>query len=302
MNKYRQYIQRNGENIFSAILKRHCAVLYSYSLVRKILHPFKSVREPDQWIFVLGCYNSGTTILKDIIGCHPAISTLLREGAKFTNHLPRPEDTGWERMWIACKTEMAMPMDDEQLSKKIAVAIKKDWSLWWGKKTKGYLEKSVSNTTRILWFERYFKNPTFIAITRDPIPVVEGIRRKAQPRGQALHKLGSSEYPLNFAIDQWNEANTLIVEGEQACQKYLRIRYEDFASNPTETLTEIWNHLGLEDVPMKYADGKLSISNRVIEIKNMNSMSEDRLSQEEVSQILTDTREVAKSIGYHRGG
>ena len=131
---------------------------------------------------------------------------------------------------------------------------------------------------------------------------MEGIRRKAQPRGQALHEVGSSEYPLNFAIDQWNEANSLILEGEQACQKYLRIKYEDFASNPTETLTDIWNHLGLEEVPMKYADGKLFISNRVIEVKNMNRMSEHRLSQGEVSQILADTSEVAKSIGYRREG
>ena len=53
---------------------------------------------PDRWVFVVGCYNSGTTLLANLLEAHPAINGLAREGVELTDALRRPELAGWPRM------------------------------------------------------------------------------------------------------------------------------------------------------------------------------------------------------------
>lgn len=46
---------------------------------------------PKKWVFIVGCYNSGTTLLNQILSCHPDILTLPDEGAFLTRRVPTPE-------------------------------------------------------------------------------------------------------------------------------------------------------------------------------------------------------------------
>src|SRR5688572_13607291 len=61
-----------------------------------------------KWVFILGCYNSGTTLLDQILSLHPEISGLKDEGVMLTDCLKRPEDFGWRRMWWKCEDQMAI--------------------------------------------------------------------------------------------------------------------------------------------------------------------------------------------------
>ena len=42
------------------------------------------------WIFITGCYNSGTTLLNQILSTHSRISGLPDEGVMLTDQLVRP--------------------------------------------------------------------------------------------------------------------------------------------------------------------------------------------------------------------
>jgi len=265
MNKYKQYLERNGGSVFGSAFRRYGAACYSNDLFRSLCSPIKtSGREPDKWLFIVGCYNSGTTILKDVVGAHNSVSTLPREGAKFSDMLPRPEDLGWQRMWISCREHMNMPVE-EKVSRKMVQRIKEDWSPWWKKGSACYLEKSVSNTTRIEWIDRYFDNAHFLAISRDPIAVVEGIRRKASPQGE---------------------------------DKIMRLKYEDFVMDPESHLSRIWKFLELEDQRVNFENGDLSINNQTITLENMNSKSLARIATGERKTIEAKTSALAGRLGY----
>ena len=299
MNKYRQYLERNGGNILSSIFRRYGAAWYSNRLFRSMCRPLKSSNsEPEKWLFIVGCYNSGTTILKDVVGAHNSISTLPREGAKFSDVLPRPEDLGWQRMWVGCKEHMEMPLSDESISKGMANTIKMDWSPWWNKGSTCYLEKSVSNTSRMDWIDRYFDNAYFLSITRDPIAVVEGILRKASPHGKARNLLNSESYTIDMAIEQWLDANERILDSEQSIGNAMRIRYEDFVADPETHLGNIWQFLNLDSQKAKFENGYLSINSRTIALENMNYRSLAKITSQERDAIEAKTRSLAERLGY----
>ncbi len=51
--------------------------------------------ENKKWVFIIGCYNSGTTLLNEILASHPKISGLPDEGVMLTDQLVKPEDFNW---------------------------------------------------------------------------------------------------------------------------------------------------------------------------------------------------------------
>src|SRR5687768_6680743 len=115
-----------------------------------------------KWVFILGCYNSGTTLLDEILSQHPQVGGLHDEGVMLTNQLARPEDFGWRRMWCKCEDKMEMP--DSEASAKM---IKRHWSHFYNAAEPYLVEKSISNTPRASFFEKYFKPAYFIHIVRN---------------------------------------------------------------------------------------------------------------------------------------
>lgn len=47
-----------------------------------------------KWVFIMGCNNSGTSLLHYILGSHPDIASLPREGQFLTAVLPQPDHYG----------------------------------------------------------------------------------------------------------------------------------------------------------------------------------------------------------------
>ena len=65
-------IRRNGfgKTMISLALTKPNRSQIVAALARK-MWPFE---EPERWLFVVGCYNSGTTLLLNLLAQHPSVS------------------------------------------------------------------------------------------------------------------------------------------------------------------------------------------------------------------------------------
>lgn len=255
---------------------------YRIEKIRNIVTVLYKPKAPEKWVFILGCYNSGTTLLQTILGLHPQISTLPREGVRFTSVLPQPEDLGWNRMWIKCPDHMKLGNENRAEARQQVI---KDWSPWWGSNATVFLEKSITNLTRISWLESNLEPAYFIGIRRNGYCVAEGIRRKAKPTGAAFLGSGLKTYPLDLCAEQWVESNRLLSEASSKLRNYQGITYEDFIKNPVHALTEIFQFLEVSVPELEVENGILKFNDKCIELKNMNNDSFSKLSESEVNQI-----------------
>ena len=114
--------------------------------IRKAARPILRPREPRRWVFVAGCYNSGTTILREILGAHPDIATLPREGVRMTDAFPDVERQGWRRMWHRNAASTVLDGHDPA---RVADRAKRDWSPWWTRGADIFLEKSIVHGSRM---------------------------------------------------------------------------------------------------------------------------------------------------------
>ena len=168
---------------------------YQKKWIRSFFNPFQKIREGKKYVFILGCYNSGTTLLNHIIGSHPEVSSLPTEGIALTSGLTRPEDFGWPRMWYMCEDKVRFTENSAACDPKL---VKRDWNFWFDKNKNIYLEKSIANSAKVKWLEANFDSPYFIWIIRDGYCVSEGIRRRSRdiPAQQRRHR--ASDRPWFF--------------------------------------------------------------------------------------------------------
>ncbi|MCA9262223.1 MAG: sulfotransferase [Planctomycetales bacterium] len=256
--------------------------LYCREGVRRCIRPWVRARHPQKWLFVVGCYNSGTTVTQQLLAAHPAIRTLPWEGTLITSVLANPEDAGWTRMWIRCPELMRMP-DGQRPD--LADRIVRDWSPWWGSGGTVFLEKSITNVTRMEWLDRHFPQAYFLGVTRNGYCASEGIRRKARPR-PAVAKTFGTTYSLEMAGQQWVAANQSLRAGAQLVQRYHEIRYEDLMSQPARNLAEIWKFIGLPVPEVQDTLGGVRVNGREFQLqRETNRGSFSRLTANDIAQL-----------------
>jgi len=68
---------------------------------RKLVAPFGRNVNPDRWIFIIGCFSSGTSLLANILASHREIGGLPNEGRYFADHLRYVAQFGLPRMWVS---------------------------------------------------------------------------------------------------------------------------------------------------------------------------------------------------------
>lgn len=246
------------------------------------------------WIFITGCYNSGTTLLDQILATHPHIGGLPDEGVMLTDQLVRPEDFGWRRLWSECEAEMEASTRNQN---KNAKRLKKQWSHFYDSKNKFLLEKSISNTTRLPFFNEEFRPAWFIHIVRNGYAVAEGIHRKAQVMpGNPYYKEG--KYPYALCARQWVRSLQVFEDHRKELQNVIEVQYEEFAENPSKVVNGILEKIGLERFPKDYFDQSFSIHEKESKIKNMNSSSFKRLKKDDIKAINEVASEFLTAYGY----
>ena len=191
------------------------------TLHRELRIALTPVPKPEKWVFVVGCYNSGTTLLAELLGRHSKISALPTEGHFITDQLVKDYDIGLPRMWVDREDIFRM---DETSQGPDVVRLKKEWGSRLDLKNPVLLEKSPPNGARTRWLQANFENPYFVAIVRNGYAVSAGIRKKAEP-----HHLAGGRWPIQMAAHQWARSNEVLLEDADTCERVHWVRYEDLA-------------------------------------------------------------------------
>ncbi len=240
--------------------------------------------QPEKWVFIVGCYNSGTTLLANILGQHHAIGNMPLEGRRFTSELPNADEHGIPRLWA---TRPELFYLDETMGGHINVnKIKRQWAYMYNDhKRQVLLEKSPVNSGRTRWFQKHFANSHFIIIFRNGYSVAEGIRRKA---GHSLDK----------AIHQWVNSNEILMKDIPFLENKLIITYEDLTEHPENIFNTITNFLGLEPLPDTILSREFKIHERKDKIANFNKHSLQNLNSEDISMINKNAETTLQKLGY----
>lgn len=265
--------------------------------VQRALLPFGRDLKPDRWIFVVGCYNSATTLLASILREHPHIGGLPNEGAFLTDVLPYPETYHWPRMWSQCLDKVRGGVDMD--SKEKAERIKRHWSLWYPNGAQNLVEKSISNATRLLFLQEYFKPAYFIYIVRNGYVVSKGIQKKANYKrwGSPYRETG---YPIELCAEQWQMTDEIVEKDSLELDNFLRISYEELTETPQDTFSKITDFLGVQPMPEKVLGDKWSVHDTVSSITNMNHIGLSRLVNTDFEKIEEAAGETLKKYGYTR--
>jgi hypothetical protein len=244
---------------------------------------------PEKWVFLVGCYNSGTTLLSELLGKHPSISALPTEGHFITDQFPKDYEVGLPRMWVGneklfCLTESDEGPDPER--------IKREWAMRLDLSKPVLLEKSPPNSARTRWLQKNFENAYFISIVRNGYAVAEGISRKGDPQ-----HLGR-DWSIEESIWQWKRGNEILFNDAKYLKNYHQIKYEDLASDPYVILNGIAGFLGIESFDGFDQGQSFKIHEREDSVRDLNQVSIDRLTREQVDKVNDIAGEMLSELGY----
>ncbi len=296
MNRITRFLRRHGTQAPRMAIWAALRTGYRREAVRRWVRPWVSPRRPRQWVFVVGCYNSGTTITQSLLAAHPQISTLPWEGSLITSVLPMPEDLGWNRMWSRCPDHMVMP---DQSPPADIDRLLRDWAPWWSHGGDTFLEKSITNGTRMEWLDRHLTPAYFISVVRNGYCSTEGMRRKGAPCGAAAASMDTARYPVEWAAQQWVDAVKKISESSSQVAHFRQIRYEDLVADPQGMLGELWQFLGLDVPTVQRANHHIVIDQTTVRFEtDTNQASLNRLSPDEIDRITPIIRDWQQQFGY----
>ncbi len=280
----------------SALWKAARKGLLKQRWARGLLAPLAHDVQPQRWIFIVGCYNSGTTLLRDLLGRHPEIDALPSEGVRLTDVLPRPEDVGWHRMWCRCVDDVRLAADASQSAR--AARIRRHWSLALPAQPVNVLEKSIANTARLPFLQAHFAPAYIIHLVRNGYAVAEGIRRKGEPRRHGHDEFGDT-YPIELCAEQWRASLQQVQTDATELDRLLEVHYEELAHDPAGQLARITEFLELAPLPDN--DGEsFTIHGVHSVIRDMNADGFARLSAPEFDAIEAVAGPLLAHYGYAR--
>ncbi|KGM06563.1 Sulfotransferase [Methylophaga thiooxydans] len=262
---------------------------------KKVLARTGRSLDDKQWVFILGCYNSGTTLLQRLMQVHPDIAVMPAEGVAFTDVVVRPEEYGWTRMWWKCVNNLR---EDSDYSEAGARRLRSQWSRLTDKPLAPYiLEKSIVNVVHAPFYVNYFNQPKFIHLIRNGYAVSEGIRRKAVP-SRWNNEVYTDKYPISLGARQWVETLEAVDNLKQSGVQVLEVHYEDLAAEPDAMLAKIFKFLDLADHPVKVKELDWKVHGTKSKVKDMNSKSIQGLSQKDLDEVTLIAGEWLKKFGY----
>jgi hypothetical protein len=227
-----------------------------------------------QWVFLVGCNNSGTTLIHDALAATGQFSFMPHEGQRFTSVLSRAQKRGYERVWSEYVDELRL---DERSTGNDVPRLLFDWLGELPLPLKPMiLEKTTANAVRMPWLQRAFPESAFVGIVRNGFAVVEGIKRKG---GKSVAR----------GARHWKCVNEMMLNDARLMKKFLWVRYEDFVAEPEGTLSKI-----AEFLELRLDHAKLTQTS----IQDMNASSIARLDSSEIRIISHVAGDCFARMGY----
>lgn len=249
------------------------------------------IPQPDKWVFIVGCYNSGTTLLSELMGRHPEISAIPTEGHFITDQFIKDYDIGLPRMWVDREDIFRLTEEDKGPD---VDRIKKEWGMRLDLSKKILLEKSPPNSARTRWLQANFENAYFIGIVRNGYAVSEGISRKGDPKHL------DEGWPIERSAHQWARSNEILEKDSTRLNHFVWVKYEDLTESPQNTLDDITRFLGLSPFPEARLNSEFSIHERKDSVRNLNSVSIERLNREQIDTINSVAGTMLERFSYDR--
>lgn len=247
------------------------------------------VPRPKKWLFLVGCYNSGTTLLAALLARHPEVRSLPTEGHFITDQFVKDYAIGVPRMWVEKESIFRLTEDDKGPD---AERIKREW----GMRAKGrgdvFIEKSPPNSARTRWLQKHFQDAYFVGLVRNGYAVAEGITRKGDP------KHFDEGWPIEMSARQWARGNEVLLEDAEHLDHFIWLKYEDLCEDPAAALSQIAEFVGLEMTEGFYTPEALAIHERNEPVKNMNSVSIEKLTPEQIETVNAVAGESLRHFGY----
>lgn len=246
---------------------------------RLLLTPLLTTPKDKAYIFIVGCYCSGTTLLSYLLGQHSEISTLPTEGASLTGELVTPEELGWRRMMHQCLPDLRSDLRWANLHR-----LKKQWGFFHDKSKTFFLEKSISNWARIDWLAKNFNGAWFIWIIRNGYAVAEGLRRRSAEPSRYTAKEYPHGYPVELCAREWVVSNTAIESLLKPIEYKMMIKYEDLTEDKEVSIKLLLEQLSVKNKKIKMVDS-FRFHGETQPVKNMNAQSITRLSKRDIEKI-----------------
>lgn len=245
---------------------------------------FGELPHPDRWAFIVGCTNSGTTLLHDVLAQHPATGAMPVDGHFLQTQLPTPWGHGLERVWGTRPDTFRMT--EEDAGEKRARRLQRQWAARYDDPHRPILlEKTPPNALRMRWLERHFTDAHFVGIIRHPFAVVEGIHRK-------------SGWPIELGARQWRMTNEAMLEDADRLRRWMMVRYEDLTARTDQVVDEVAAFIGLESDDIDTDRTWRAIGGWDTAIRNQNARSLDRLSGADRETILGEAGPLMERLGY----
>ena len=244
---------------------------------------FTAAPSPEKWVFIVGCYNSGTTLLHQLLSQHPLVGSMPNEGQFFNNVLPFGRQFDLPRLW-ALKPELFHLK--ETTSGYDVDKLKRQWAWIYNDAEKPLLiEKTILHMARTRWLQQHFPNSYFIVLYRNGYAVAEGISRK---EGHSMEK----------SIRQWTVSNEMLMDDLQYIKNKIALKYEDLTANPAEEVRKITKFLEIDELPASVFEKEFTVHKVEGKISNRNELSLKRLGAEELKVINEIGKPMFDRLGY----
>lgn len=240
-----------------------------------------------QWIFILGCNNSGTTLLARLLESHPAIIGVPRGGRGATVALLRPRQAQVIRLWTEKLELFRLTEADQHLD---ALRLIYDWVSAVRLSARPFvLEKAPPDMVCARWFQAVFPNSYFIGLVRNGYAVAEGMHRR-------------EGYSLDRCAQHWNTANQIMMDDAPYLHRFMLVQYEDLTRDPMDNMRRIGQFLGIDATPFQAVIHKEwnvhNMDNTPAKIQDFNIRSLEQLSQSEIELINCHAGEMLERFGY----
>jgi hypothetical protein len=242
----------------------------------------------NRWCFIVGCNNSGTSLLQELLERTNKVSTFPFEGQRYTRVLKRSTKRGHERVWSEYLEELEV---NPKISDKLRPRLLYDWMSELTMPVKEIIvEKTPANIIRMKWLNETFPKSYFIGIVRNGYAVAEGIRRKG-------HK------PVDRGAKHWNFVNKRMIESSKDVDNFLLIKYEDLVDKQEKIISLLSIFLGIDlnyfkvAIAQKY-EFETVLGAEATPIMNMNSKSIEALNAEDIETINHYAGEMLSYFNY----